>query len=94
MLQQLSDANYPLAGDSGSDTTRDKNQRASYLKNVYTTMIIANYNLGVEHEHLHEYALSMDYFNKAQQLNREQLANDAQMARFIEDGLRSVHAKL
>lgn len=48
-----------VSGDSGSDffnqPVRDKFQLAAYKKNVYTTMVIALYNMGVEHEHLHDY---------------------------------------
>jgi hypothetical protein len=56
----LNQLEYPPSGDSGSDAVahmphRDKFQLAAYVKNVHTTIVIALYNLGVEHEHLHEF---------------------------------------
>ena len=62
VLHQLDDKYPVVSGDSGSDFAnqhpplRDKFQLTAYKKNVYTTMVIALYNLGVEHEHLHDYA--------------------------------------
>ena len=51
-------------------------QREAYIKNVYTTMTIALYNLGVEHEYLNEYGRSVEYFQKAMYLTREMLGNE------------------
>lgn len=56
-------------------------------------MVIALYNLGVEYEHLHDYPLSIEYFNKALKLNKDKLNNDAHMGLFIMDGLSSVNGK-
>ena len=61
---------YP---DRGS---QDQMQREAYIKNVYTTMTIALYNLGVEHEYLNEYGRSVEYFQKAMYLTREMLGNE------------------
>lgn len=43
------------------------------MRNVFTTMSISYYNLGVEHEHLNEYTHSLDAFNKALQIIQEKL---------------------
>jgi hypothetical protein len=57
------------------------------MKNVYTTMVIALYNLGVEHEHLHEYSQSLDYFTRANRFNMEYLGKDSHMTKVISEGL-------
>jgi hypothetical protein len=73
---------------------KDKAQRNAYLKNVYTTMVIAMYNLGVEHEHMHEFGQAIDYFNRASSLNNEQLGKEiSHMTKVIADGLLSVQQK-
>ena len=54
-------------------------------------MVIAMYNLGVEHEHMHEFGQAIDYFNRASSLNNEQLGKEtSHMTKVIADGLLSV----
>ena len=67
VLAQLGE---PESGDSGSDTGHiytktEKLQRNAYIKNVYTTMVIAMYNIAVEYEHLQEFGKAIEYFNRA-----------------------------
>jgi hypothetical protein len=40
-------------------------QRNAYIKNVYTTMVIAMYNIAVEYENLQEFGKAIEYFNRA-----------------------------
>ena len=57
-------------------------------------MVIALYNLGVEHEHLHDYAQAIDYFNRAAHLNNEHLGREqSHMTKVISDGVQSVWQK-
>jgi hypothetical protein len=57
-------------------------------------MVIAMYNLGVEHEHLNEYATAIEYFNRAQLMNNEHLGKDqSHMTKVIAEGLQSVWQK-
>ncbi len=66
-------------------------QRNAYIQNVYTTMVIALYNLGVEHEHLHEFGQAINHYNRAQALNREHLGEaESHMTKVINEGLISV----
>jgi len=55
------------------DNNNREQLREYYMRNVYTTMSISYYNLGVEHEHLNEYSHSLDAFNKALQIIQEKL---------------------
>ena len=73
-------------GDSGSDST-EQLQRDSYLRNIYTTMTIALYNLGVEHEFLNEYGPAIESFNRALFLNSEMLDKDPSLSNAINEGL-------
>jgi len=51
-------------------------------------MVVAMYNLGVEHEHLNEYATAIEYFNRAQLMNNEHLGKDqSHMTKVIAEGL-------
>ena len=53
-------------------------------------MVIALYNLGVEHEHLHEYNQALDYFKRAMTHNKDFLNQDPHMQKVIIEGLQSV----
>lgn len=57
-------------------------------------MAIALYNLGVEHEHLGQHALALDYFRRGAAINKLQLGNDANMATLLSEGMQSVSQKL
>jgi hypothetical protein len=54
---------------------------------VHTTLVIALYNIGVEHEHLNEYGFAADFFNKALAHNNEYMGRDSHMTKIISDGL-------
>ena len=56
-------------------------------------MVIALYNLGVEHEHLHGLSLAIEYFNRASQLNIDHLGRESHMTKVIAEGLQSVWQK-
>ena len=60
---------------------------------MHTTLVIALYNIGVEHEHLNEYGLAADFFNKALAHNNEYMGRDSHMTKIISDGLLSVLVK-
>ncbi|CDW76388.1 tpr domain containing protein [Stylonychia lemnae] len=92
VLQKLKQIPVQAQGDSGSDQS-DQIQRDSYVRNVYTTMTIALYNLGVEHEYLNEYSQAIEYFNRAQYITQEILDRDPQMTKVISEGLNSVLLK-
>lgn len=56
---------------------------------MHTTLVIALYNMAVEHEHLCEYGLAADFFNKALAHNNEHMGrdNNSHMTKIISDGL-------
>lgn len=56
-------------------------------------MVIALYNLGVEHEHLHQYNQALDYFKRAMTHNKDFLNQDPHMQKVIIEGLQSVQQK-
>lgn len=83
VLQQVVDESQ-IASDS------DPAQRASYLKNVHTTIVIALYNLAVEYEHLSEFGLALQFFRRAAAHNHECLGAEPHMTKVIAEGIGSV----
>ena len=79
---------HPMA-DSGSDQ-----YERTYLRNVYTTMAIALYNLGVEHEHLGSLSEALEYFRRSVATNKHHLGNDSHLGTLLSEGMRSVSQKL
>jgi hypothetical protein len=77
----------------GTSSIADHSGRASYLKNVHTTIVIALYNIGVEYEHLAEFSTSLDFFKRAMTHNKDHLVGEPNMARVIIEGLASVQQK-
>lgn len=74
--------------DSGSDMQQ---QRSAYIRNVHTTMVIALYNMGVEHEHMLDIGQALEFFQRAQSYNTEfGEGREGHMARIISEAMQGV----